>query len=206
MTPVVERSNDGGDTWVDITPLYTGIAQVASLEGIAVDAVEAIAAIGPACETRALRSFTNGRFWESYPEVLSGSRFIDLTTSSTVHLGGISVPAPCVEARGLRAVRSVAAVICGDVAFVRSEESWTPLSAVAAVAVAVDGADVIVGHVDERCEGLALTRYLVSDVEQPSSPAGCAEGVDTRQPVAITFEVRGTLVWSNDAIAVVPSP
>ncbi|MCR2764229.1 hypothetical protein NQ152_12015 [Microbacterium sp. zg.B48] len=186
-----------------MTPVYRGIAQIASLDGVAVDAVEVVAAIGPACKTEAMRSFTNGQYWEAYPDVLASSRYIDLLDPSIVQLPSGPVAAPCIHPHGFRALLSVAGLICDDHAFVLLDETWVRLPTRKVAAIAVAGSDLLVAHAEEGCSGLALTRFIAADSAQPV-PEGCAEGVDIHSPVAIASDAVGTLVWSPDSFTVVP--
>src|SRR3546814_11031113 len=75
--PLIERSGDGGQSWEDVTPGYRGIGQVISLDSFAGTEAETVARMGAGCETQALRTFTQGEFWEPYPEVLAASRYAD---------------------------------------------------------------------------------------------------------------------------------
>lgn len=198
--PLIERSNDAGRSWTDVTPLYRGITQVSSLDGLAVDAVEAVGTIGAPCAPHALRSYTNGRFWEPYADVLAASRFVDPGDASLVHLGAETVDAPCSDARGLRALSNVVALVCDRVAFVRANDAWVPLPAPDAAAVAVTGVDVVVAHASDGCSGLALTRFVGADTTKAQA-AGCVEGIDTSEPIAISGFDGGVAVWSGASLS-----
>ena len=200
--PLVERSNDGGRSWTDVTPRYVGIAQVASLDGLAVDAVESVLALGRACEAQAMRSFTNGEFWEPYPDVLAISRFVDLTDPAVVHFESGRVSAPCDTAHGLRALRQAVALVCDSTAYVWRDAKWTPLPGTDAAAVAIAGTDVIAAHVTPGCNGLALTRFAGGD---PSAPtiAGCADVRPAGSAVAVVVTGDGIVVWSGKDVVTV---
>ena len=97
--PLIERSSDGGATWTDVTPNYLGVAQVQTLDAFSSADAEVVAAtVG--CNAQALRTYTRGEFWESYPDVLAASRFVDPKDAASVRLPGGPVPAPCETAIG----------------------------------------------------------------------------------------------------------
>src|SRR5690606_7419317 len=84
--PLLERSTDGAATWIDVTPEYLGIGQLSALNTFAGDQSEIVASMGETCDVQALRTFTQGQFWEPYPEVLAVSRYLEPTDATTVML------------------------------------------------------------------------------------------------------------------------
>ena len=90
--PVVERSSDHGATWIDVTPAYLGIAQVQTLEAFSARDAQLVAAMA-GCAPHALRTYTRGEFWDSYPDVLAASRHIDPQDPGSVHFPAGPVPA-----------------------------------------------------------------------------------------------------------------
>ena len=199
--PRVERSADDGATWTDVTPLYIGAAQLAALNAVDQSEAELIVGVAPDCAPQALRTYTQGEFWESLPEILAASRYVSLTDPAALQLRGSASPAPCGDARSLRAQGDLAALVCDRVAHVSaSDGAWAPLPATDAVAVTIDGDWVLVAHTAQQCDGLALTRYTSGSPDA----ARCAEGLDATLPTAIASIPNGTLVWSGDTIAVIP--
>ncbi len=203
-SPLVERSIDGGASWSDVTARYLGIGQVASLDPFAGTEGELVAGLGAGCAANALRTYTQGEFWESYPDVLAVSRFVDLGDAGLVRLGGSATTrAPCPEARGLRATGDVVVLLCDGTPFAWRGGSWIALPAPGAVALAISGGDAVVAHVDGGCSGLALTRFAGADPIAGTS-VGCAPGVDAAAPVAIAAGGGGRyLVWSHDTLSTV---
>lgn len=201
--PLVERSPDGGATWVDVTPRYRGIAQVQALDGFSTQDAEMVAAM-VGCETQALRTYTFGEFWEPYPDVLAQSRFVDATDAATVVLPSGPVPAPCDTASGLRASGDVVALLCDGRAWRWAADEWQPLAPEGAITLAVDGADVIVAHHSPDCAGIALSRIGASDPDTVIGSA-CVEGVDPAAPTAIAL-AGDVWLWSGDSLASVPAP
>lgn len=203
VAPVLERSNDGGASWTGVAPLDRGVAQIASLDALPDDAAEVVAALDPGCATQALRSYTGGDFWEPYPEVLAGSRYVDVADAAVVHLSTGPLEAPCASASGLRAGGDVVALICDRVPYVRTGAKWMALPAPDAAAVAISGSDVLVGHISDGCGGLTLTRFFGASADA-AERAGCADVPDPAASTAIAAWSDGTLVWSGDALVTVP--
>lgn len=201
--PILERSADAGATWVEVTPLYKGVTQLVALDTFAQTQAQIVAAVGSSCEPQALRTFTQGQFWDSYPDVLAASRFISITDPSTVQLPSGLMAAPCADAQGLRAQGDVVALICNSTAFVATGSEWVAMPAPDAAALTIAGDSVLLAHAAADCSGLSLTRFADGDPAQPE-PAGCLEGIDPTQPLAVTSTPAGTLVWSGDTISLFP--
>ena len=200
----VERSTDNGVTWADVTPLYTGATQLAALGAVGQTEAEIVVGVGPDCAPQALRTYTQGEFWESFPEVLAASRYVNLADPAVVQLGTAVAPAPCADARGLRASGELAALVCDRMAHVSASDGiWSPIPATDAVAVAIDGDSVLVAHEADQCNGLAVARFTGGSSAQPGATR-CAEGLDVSLPTAIAAIPNGTLIWSGDTIAVIP--
>ncbi len=135
--PVVERSTDGGATWTNVTP--PDAAQLASIEAFDQTEADLIVGVGANCEPQALRTFTQGQFWEPNPGVLAASRFVALADPATVVTPAGPIAAPCAQAHGLRARGDLIALVCDGVAYVAGGDAWVALPAPDAVAVAIDG-------------------------------------------------------------------
>ena len=199
--PKVERSDDQGATWTDVTPHYLGIAQVQTLNAFSGRDAELVAAM-TACTPEALRTYTRGEFWESYPDALAASRYIDPRDAGSVHLPSGPVPAPCPSASGLHGFGDVVALVCDGQAWSWWGNEWSPLAPESVVAVAIDGADVLVAHAAEDCAGVAVSRASSAD-SGSASLIGCAEGTDAATPVAIDGAGDAVRVWAGDALVTV---
>lgn len=198
--PLVERSDDGGATWTDVTPRYLGIGQVMGMSAFSAVDVEMVAAVGPECEVQALRTYTDGEFWEPYPEVLVTSSYIDNDRSALI-LAGESSVAPCPAATSLSADGDTAALICAGIAWTRSGSDWTTLGLSSVIALTLVGSDVFIARADDTCEGIAVSRVPGTD---PSAvqPLGCVAGTYPATPTAITNRNGDVVVWSGEVIGV----
>lgn len=200
--PVVERSYDQGETWTDVTPAYLGIAQVQTLEAFSARDAELVAAMA-GCEPQALRTYTRGEFWDSYPDVLAASRYIEPPDPGSVHLPSGPVPAPCPSAHGLHAFGDVIALVCDGRAWSWSGAEWVTLAPEGALALTVDGSDVLVAHRAEDCAGVAIAR-VPAGTPDVVSLVGCAEETDAATPVAIAPRGDGVVAWIGDALVGIP--
>lgn len=205
VAPVIERSTDGGATWTTVTPTYRGIAQVLSLDSFAGTQAEAVAAMGPTCEVQALRTFTQGEFWAPYPAVLATSRYPTTADPAVIVTPAGPVTAPCADPRSFRASGSAVALVCDGTAYALSASgSWDALAPADAVAVAIDGADVLVASAQTGCAGIAITR-VASGAQAPAQEAGCLEGADPASALAIAAVGEQVVAWSGDAVLRYPS-
>ena len=203
--PLVERSDDGGQSWTDVTGRYRDITAVAALDAFAETEAEMVVAVGEGCETQGWRTFTQGAFWEPYDDlVLSAARYISPADAGVVELPSGAIDAPCADARGLRAAGDVVALVCDAQAWVLDPDgvTWATLETDGAAAVAVDGADVIVAGVAADCAGIALTRFAGADPAQPAA-AGCADEADVTAPTAIAVTGEGTAVWAGETLTTI---
>ncbi|MBW9122401.1 hypothetical protein JNB63_20100 [Microbacterium trichothecenolyticum] len=200
--PLIERSYDQGATWTDVTPTYRGIAQVQTLEAFSARDAEIVAAVAD-CEPQALRTYTRGEFWDPYPDVLAASRYIDPSDPGSVNLPSGPVPAPCPAAFGLHAFGDVIALVCDGRARSWSANEWVPLAPENALAVTIDGSDVLVAHRSDECAGVAIAR-VAAGAPDVASPVGCAEGADAAAPVAIAARGDGVVAWVGDALVGIP--
>ncbi|MGQ2916184.1 hypothetical protein [Microbacterium aurantiacum] len=200
--PLIERSTDAGASWIDVTPRYRTIGQIASLDPLAGTEAEMVAAMGEACETQALRTYTQGTYWDSYPDVLPAIRYIDPLDPAAVHIGGgQTTEAPCANPTGLRASGDVVALICDGIAHSWIDGSWQPIEVAGAAALAATPPSLLIAHTDAACPGLAIT-----EVADTMALVGCLPEVDPAAPLAITREGEAIRAWSGDTVVEVAAP
>ncbi|MFJ6653829.1 hypothetical protein ACIQLJ_13650 [Microbacterium sp. NPDC091313] len=192
--PVVERSVDGGRTWTNVTPTYKGIAQVISLSTFAGTEAEMVAAMGANCEVQALRTFTQGEFWDSYPDVLAASTYVAPADASAVVTPDGPKPAPCTDPRSVRAIGDAVALVCDGTARISVGADWRDLGPATTVALTADA--VLIASTGAGCDGATLTR--VSLAGGNPQPAGCATGASDN--IAIASDGTSIWVWSDDTV------
>lgn len=206
VEPIIERSPDAGATWADVTPRYRDLGQVGAIADFAAGG-ELIGLEGAACEPHALRTYTDGRFWESYPDVLAASRHLVLDDPGAVVTPAGTFAAPCPDAWGLRANGDALALICAAQAWTWSSGEWRPLPGDGAVAVALEGRDVLVAVpgpsgvavTDAACDGVSVVRFTNGEADEPTL-AACAEVADASAPAALASGTPGLVLWSGDQL------
>lgn len=201
-SPLIERSVDGGQTWEDVTPTYRGIGQLLSLDSFAGTEAEAIARMGTNCETQALRTFTQGEFWEPYPEVLEAASYLDPSAPPTLVTPSGLVPAPCADPRSVRASAGTVALVCEGSAYVLDNGQWLALPVPNAVNVAIAGDRFLVAARSAACVGLEVSAAGGPGFSEVV-PAGCA-AVDPAAPAAVAPLDGGALLWSGQTAVRLP--
>jgi hypothetical protein len=189
--PIIERSTDGGATWTDVTPTYRGIGQVLTLDAFAGDQAQIVARMGANCEVQALRTFTDGEFWEPNAEALAASTYIDPANPASVVTPAAPVAAPCATPWGLRSGNGTLGVICDGTVFQADESgAWQQVTP-DAVAIAIRDGGVVAASAAEGCSGLAVAQACTG-IQAPYSPAAvAASGTDV-------------YLWLADRVTTVP--
>ncbi|MBB5743403.1 hypothetical protein HD600_001900 [Microbacterium ginsengiterrae] len=196
--PLLERSIDGGFTWADVTPNYLAIKQLLAVAPFADGEAEIIALVGESCEVQLLRTFTQGQFWESYPDALRDAEYVNPEDPDIFVSPQGSVSAPCRGSHGMRTNEDLTAVMCGDAAhlLVRGGD-WARIFPSEALAVDVVGEDAVVAHRSRSCDGITITR-VSRGVVIPETPSSCVTLASPTGPIAIEVTSDQALVWSGD--------
>ena len=195
IAPVVEMSTDGGRTWATVTP--PDARQVLNVAAFGESGQgEVIAATGDDCAPTALRTYTAGRAWESYPDVLAASTYVTPADRSSVIVAGAASNAPCADARSARTSRSNTGVVCDGTAYLLAGGTWTPLAEGAVALDAVSGT-IVVARTSDACDsGVAVTRFTGTT----PSELGCISDVDATTPAALSLLDPDLVLWSADTI------
>lgn len=200
VEPLIERSIDNGQTWIDVTPRYLGVAELLSLNAFTPTEAEMVVKVGGNCEVQALRTFTQGEFWEPNPDVLATSRFVDRVTRGQVDLGQETVPGPCVRSTGVRAWETVVALLCDNSAWVWDSTGWVSLDGPQrALALDVNDEAVWVAGLTPECDGIAVAALGGVTAEPPVAPA-CVADADPFSPLAIAASGEVVALWSGDEV------
>jgi len=198
--PLVERSSDGGTTWQTVTPTTKGIAQLFSLTSFGGRNATAVVDLGASCTKNTLRTYTDGQFWEPYPDIFAVDTYA-LPGERTVMVDGTRISTPCATPWGLRSAGGVTALICEGTAYRLDGQTWTPLSADAR-AVAVTAAGVYVAHTDAACPGIRITDHPATGA---TVDLGCTE-LDTTDAQILALDANtgssGTslTLWAGNRI------
>lgn len=192
--PTIERSNDAGKTWVDVTPTYRDIAQLRGIDPFADTEAEIVGDFGDECETQAMRTFTGGEFWAPYPEVLASSRYLD--GSSAITPDG-DIDAPCASPSNIRASGDTVAIICDATGYTLTGREWSPLPAEDVDALYVSESTILVAHKAASCDGTTITSYAGTT----ASNLTCIAAANPSSPAALS----ASHLWSGDEIFTLPA-
>ena len=188
--PVVERSDDDGDTWVDVTPTYRDIMQIRALTPFAETQADLVADLGDDCETQALRTFTEGTFWSPYDDLLPVSTYL---TAESLVIDGATVEAPCAQPWGLRASGGIAAFICDGTAYAVADGETTEIGTGVLALDVLDG-DIVGATMSPDCDGIQ-----VATLAPESAPIDCLT-TDATGPVALALTSDTVRVWVGDQL------
>lgn len=201
IAPLIERSSDGGSTWQNVTPTAKGIAHLQSLSSFGGRNATAVADMGSACSKTTLRTYTDGQFWEPYPDIFAVDTYT-LPGERAVVVDGKKIAAPCATPWGLRSGSGVTAVICDGTAYRLDGQNWTTLTPDAR-AVAVASGHVYVARADAACTGIRISDYATA-----ATDIGCITAADTAGPLALdaTSAQSGTslTLWAGSKLIDIP--
>ena len=199
---VVQRTGDGGATWVDYPIQSDGGRGILALAAVDETGLRAVAGVGEDCDPVQLESFTSGQFWQPAAEAADLWHVPPLDPGVLIAPAG-AVTAPCgpVSALAWRS-NDEAAVACADGSLFLTADSgatWVDAGAgpgVAAVAAADDGYTVArVG--DESCDGL---RIAALDAEG-TAPISCVSSGSSTD-VAMAAGGGALWIWAGDEVLV----
>ncbi|MBF4561444.1 hypothetical protein ITJ43_04775 [Microbacterium sp. VKM Ac-2870] len=201
IAPLIERSSDGGSTWQSVTPTSKGIAQLQSLTSFGGRNATAVADMGSDCARTTLRTYTDGQFWEPYPDIFAVDTYT-LPGERAVVVDGKKIAAPCATPWGLRSGSGVTAVICDGTAYRLDGQNWTTLTPDAR-AVAVASGHVYVARADAACTGIRISDYATA-----ATDIDCITTADTAGPLALdaTSAQSGTslTLWAGSKLIDIP--
>lgn len=183
--PLIERSSDGGSTWQTVTPTTKGITQLFSLTSFGGRNATAVVELGSSCAKNTLRTYTDGQFWEPYPDIFALDTYA-LPGERAVMVEGKRIATPCRMPWGLRSAGGVTALVCEGTAYRLDGQTWAALSP-GARAVAVTSTGVYVAHTDAACAGIRITAHPTSAA---AADLGCTT-LDASDAEVVALDATG---------------
>jgi len=202
----IEVTSDSGASWE-----AAEAGAVAAVQRVVVDADAFVVLIGlgvEGCAPAYERSFTGGTAWESAPDELGASWFIDPANRTGIHTPAGDVAIPCSVAVQVAVTDEASAgLLCDDGsvhATFDSGTSWvssTPVAGAAAIGFGGDGYRVAVVN-QNGCVGAQVVSVTVVDgAAQVGSPGACLEVNVPAGEVAVDSGGDGSIwVWAGDRI------
>ena len=202
----IEATSDSGATWQP-----SEVGTIAGVQRIVVDADAFVSLIGlgvAGCAPAYERSFTGGTAWESAPDELGASWFVDPANRAGIHAPAGDVAAPCAAAVQVAVTDEISAgVLCDDGsvhATVDGGASWTSSAPVpGAAAIGAGGEGYRVAVIDQNgCVGAQVVDVTVADgAAQVGAPGACLEARVPAGGVAVDTGGDGSVwVWAGDRI------
>ncbi|MFD4422559.1 hypothetical protein ACFWN7_13805 [Agromyces sp. NPDC058484] len=202
----VEVTDDAGASWEPFEA-----EGVSAVQQITADSDGFVALIGLASEDCAPsyeRSFTDGADWQTAPDELSASWFVDPANRAAVHAPSGDRPAPCGAVVQLTVIdENSAALLCDDAtvhATVDAGGTWLPPVAVpgaAAISAGADGYRVAVIN-QNGCVGAQVAGVTITDARLQADAAGvCLDATIAPGEAALAVGDDATWLWAGNALA-----
>lgn len=103
--PRMETTSDGGSTWNFVSFGGVDVRHIASGSYEDDDRIELVVGIADECRTSVAATYTDGQFWEEYPDRLAQKTYLTADRKSIVR-NGESTAAPCSEVSAVEQVES----------------------------------------------------------------------------------------------------
>ncbi|MGH7291888.1 MAG: hypothetical protein ACREJT_11800, partial [Myxococcota bacterium] len=148
-----------------------------------------------------LRTYTQGDFWEQYPEVLSGASYLPPGNPAAAVTALGAPTAPCAEPTSLSVQEDAAALVCDNVPYLWMESAgagWVEIPAAPARSVLISNGTLTLARATAECDGIAVSTTPVVD---PSAfQTSCQAGLDPASAIALAAGPDGVLMWSGDSV------
>lgn len=190
---VLERTTDGGATWVAYDLNTVSAHTILYLSGTATS-VTIVSGAHSSCTATFFGSFTSGKFWAPFPDRMGEASYIDVA-SKTLRIAGATVPAPCSDPRQIISAPKETGVVCsGELEARTVSGTWItiPIPGLLGAAASPTGFSVAVSD-PSACAGVEIKAIDGSPHEGMSATTvGCAAAA---APVDVALAQSGPLLW-----------
>lgn len=204
---VIERTTDGGATWQAVGPVELGIHEVLALSAVDDTTARVVVRVGEACGTTAIATFTEGDFWNEYPETVADFAYADPATGTTVQVDGVAVTAPCVQVRQVQQRSDSTGALCDDalLELPTGSAAWLSMTVphIAAIAASDDGYTLARSGVSD-CAGLAIETVPSPLGSAQPTRVGCLAEAVGASGLAIAQAGSAVWVWADGKVWVSP--
>jgi len=200
-TAIIERTVDGGVTWLPTATNGLDSRQVLSLTSGSASTAQVVARSGEACDVDVFVSFTSGNFWGRYPDRITEFSYIDPNSAGTLQLAGASVDAPC-EPRQVQEAADSIAVACDGAILERigADTEWATLVVPGLLAIAPRGDGYVAAVTGaEGCAGLSIQSIPQLTANAAAETLSCIAEAATDQ-VTLTTASDSIWAWAGDRV------
>lgn len=198
--PVLQKTTDAGSTWAS-SALTTDLASVFRVQAVDSTYAYLVGKGGAECAPGLTATYTSGAGFQTYPDRLASTWYLDPAVPTVVHSPMGDVPAPCDAAVALAPNGdSSAAVLCADRTAFRTTDGGVTWDAGVAVpgasALASTGSSYLLGAQNiAGCTGVSIVG-LGAEGDEPVA-VGCSgdRPVATAPGQELTLSAAGGAVW-----------
>jgi len=213
----LEKTTDGGVTWVGST-VSTGLTSIARLQAVDSTFAYVVGSGGAECELGFTATYSSGLGFQTYPDRLLATWYLDRSQALPVHSPVGSFEAPCDDIVSLTPGSDAqAAALCSNGTVFQTQDgaaSWdsgVQVAGIQAVSTASDGGYLLaVSGSTPECTGMSISTLSTTgalDLAGCNSAEQSADGVALSQTDSsiwlqaggqVSVSADGGTTWSRD--------
>jgi len=203
---VIERTTDGGVTWVNVPAASLDLRQIFRFTSLGASSAAVVGTTGDDCTLEAFRTFSAGSTWSANAAELAAATYIDPAEPTVVQTPAGPVTPPCPNPRQVVPGTANLTVLCTDqLLSQQSGGAWSSAQVPGALAATStsDGLTVVSTGV-QGCAGLSIATLPADLSGARLTPVGCLAAETSPAEVAISESMGSLWLWSNAASYVSP--
>jgi hypothetical protein len=203
---VIERTTDGGVTWVNVPAASLDLRQIFRFTSLGASSAAVVGTTGDRCTLEAFRTFSAGSTWSANAAELAAATYIDPAQPTVVQTPAGPVTPPCPNPRQVVPGTANLTVLCTDQLLSQQPGgAWSSASVPGALAATStsDGLTVVSTGV-QACAGLSIATLPTDLSGARLTPIGCLAAETSPAEVAISESMGSLWLWSNAASYVSP--